>query len=237
MRHLFNSWNTLKRNLAERPLYLFLDYDGTLSPIARDPDKAVLSLRMRRSLGMLSESDYCRIAVISGRALSDIRKRVGIAGIIYGGNHGLEIEGPEVDYRYPVPEKARIAIEDLGVILRKVRFPEPGAVVEDKGLSLTVHFRNMKHGDLLTAAHVLSETILPYRIRGEIVMNPGKESFEIKPSVEWNKGKTARWLLEKRTTAGGKKYWPICAGEDRNTRLNSSHQKNSYAVFCLNKKR
>jgi trehalose-phosphatase len=52
-------------------------------------------------------------------------------------------------------------------------------------------------------------------MRGEIVVRPGKEAFEIRPSVEWDKGKTVLWLLEKVEGAVGEAPWPICLGDDR----------------------
>src|SRR5512140_1134647 len=112
-------WDELKGELAERFLYLFLDYDGTLAPIVRDPATAFLSLRMRARLEALSKAPRCRIAVISGRALEDIREKVGIAGITYGGNHGLELDGPEGNFRYPVPEKARSALDAVRRMVEK----------------------------------------------------------------------------------------------------------------------
>lgn len=214
-KHLLESWDELKGDLAKRFLYLFLDYDGTLSPIVRDPGKAVLSLRMRGKLEALSKAGRCRIAVISGRALEDIRRRVGIAGITYGGNHGLEVEGPEGKFRYPVPEKARRALDDVRRMVEKALSAIPGTFLEEKGMTLTVHLRKVKRGELLIAAHAVSEATRSYRMRGEIVVRPGKEAFEIRPSVAWDKGKTVLWLLEKSTVAGGEPPWPVCVGDDR----------------------
>ena len=214
-KHLLESWDELEGDLARRSLYLFLDYDGTLAPIVRDPDRAVLSPRMRRRLEALSKAGRCRIAVISGRALEDIRRRVGIAGITYGGNHGLEVEGPEGNLRYPVPEKARRA---LGEVRRRWRGSSPtipGAFLEEKGMTLAVHLRKVRREELLIAAHAVSEATRSYRMRGEIVVRPGKEVFEIRPSVEWDKGKTVLWLLEKSTVAGGEPPWPLYVGDDR----------------------
>jgi trehalose-phosphatase len=214
-KHLLESWDELKVDLAERFLYLFLDYDGTLSPIARDPDKALLSLRMRGRLEALSKDGRCRIAVISGRALEDIRRRVGIAGITYAGNHGLEVEGPEVKFRYPVPEKARRALDDVRRTVERELSAIPGTFLEEKGMTLAVHLRRVKRGELLIAAHAVSEATRSYRMRGEILVRPGKEVFEIRPSVEWDKGKTVLWLLEKSTVARGEPPWPLYVGDDR----------------------
>jgi len=214
-KHLLESWEELKTDLAGRCLYLFLDYDGTLSPIVRDPGRALLSLRMRGRLEKVLRTGRCRIAVISGRSLEDIRRRVGIAGITYGGNHGLEVEGPEVKFRYPVPEKTRHALDDVRGTVEKALSAIPGTFLEEKGMTLTVHLRKVKRGALLIAAHAVSEATWSYQMRGEIVVRPGKEAFEIRPSVEWDKGKTVLWLLGKSTVAGGEPPWPLCVGDDR----------------------
>ncbi|MBU1745227.1 MAG: trehalose-phosphatase [Proteobacteria bacterium] len=215
VRHLPESWEALKTDLAGRFLYLFFDYDGTLSSIVRDPEQAVLSVRMKRRLERLSGDGRCRIAVISGRSLEDIRNRVGIAGIVYGGNHGLEMEGPGVTFRYPVPEKMKCALDELCGQLGKALLLFPGAFVEDKGLTLAVHFRRVKRGALPAAMQTVLETARPYRLRGEIVLRSGKEVCEIRPSVEWDKGKTVLWLLEKVEEAVGEAPWPVCLGDDR----------------------
>ncbi len=213
--HLLEAWDGLEGDLAERFLYLFLDYDGTLAPIVRDPAKAVLSLRMRGRLEALAATPRCRVAVISGRALEDIRGRVGIAGITYSGNHGLEVAGPEGTFRYPVPETARRALDAVRSSVANALSPVPGAFLEEKGMTLTVHLRKVNRGELLIAAHALSEATRPYRMRGEIVVRPGKEVFEICPSVDWDKGKTVLWLLEKSAVAGQEPPWPLCVGDDR----------------------
>jgi trehalose-phosphatase len=213
--HLLEVWDELEGELAKRFLYLFLDYDGTLSPIVRDPDKAVLSLRMRGRLEALSKAGRCRIAVISGRALEDIRRRVGIAGITYGGNHGLEVEGPEGMFRYPVPEKARRALDEVHRAVEGALSAIPGAFLEEKGMTLAIHLRKVRREELLIAAHAVSEATRSYREPGEIVVRPGKEVFEIRPSVEWDKGKTVLWLLEKSAAAGGEPPLPLCVGDDR----------------------
>lgn len=214
-RHLLESWKELEGDLAERFLYLFLDFDGTLSPIVRDPGRASLSRAMRGRLEALLKAGRCRIAVISGRELEDIRRLVGIEGITYGGNHGLEVEGPEGTFRYPVPGEARRALDVVRRSLARDLSPIPGAFLEEKGMTLTVHLRRVRRGELLFAAHAVSEATRPYRTGGGIEVRPGKEAFEIRPSVEWDKGKIVRWLLEKSTPADGEPPWPLYVGDDR----------------------
>lgn len=214
-RHLLESWEELKTDLAERSLYLFLDYDGTLSPIVRDPGRALLSLRMRGRLEKVLRTGRCRIAVISGRSLKDIRKRVGIVGITYAGNHGLEVEGPEVKFRYPVPEKVIRALDDVRVTVKRALSAVPGVFLEEKGMTLTVHLRKVKREDIPVAVHAVSEATRPYRMSGEIVLRSGKGICEVRPSVAWDKGKTVLWLLEKSLVAGGDAPWPVFVGDDR----------------------
>jgi len=72
-------------------LFLFLDFDGTLSPLVSDPTQAVLLPGLKRTLTKLATYSTVRIMIISGRSLADLRKRVGIPGLIYAGNHGCEI--------------------------------------------------------------------------------------------------------------------------------------------------
>jgi len=77
-------------------LSLFLDFDGTLAPIVNDPGDARLAPGVRKRLEALAARNDTLVAIVSGRALADLRPRVGIASAIYAGNHGLEISGPEI---------------------------------------------------------------------------------------------------------------------------------------------
>jgi trehalose-6-phosphatase len=93
MRPFFARWPALVRRFqkAEEWLLMF-DYDGTLAPIVLRPSHARLSDAIRRKLRRLTLRDKCAVAVVSGRSLSDLRRRVGIHHLIYVGNHGLDIE-------------------------------------------------------------------------------------------------------------------------------------------------
>src|SRR3989338_10277252 len=99
LRHLFDFWEPLKADLRGRAIFVFLDYDGTLTPIVATPEKAVLSPENKILLQRLAASARCRVAIVSGRALKDIQERVGLKNVIYVGNHGFEIAGPEIDFK------------------------------------------------------------------------------------------------------------------------------------------
>lgn len=85
-------------------LALLLDYDGTLAPIATHPDLAVLPLETKNVLQRLSNMSDVYIAIISGRNVNNVKEMVGIEGITYAGNHGLEILHPDGSkFVHPMP--------------------------------------------------------------------------------------------------------------------------------------
>ena len=99
MKYLFDYLDTLEGSIEGKHILLLLDFDGTLAPIAPTPDEAALPGETRRELERLVESAACSIGIISGRALSDVRAKVGISGITYVGNHGIEMVRPNEEPR------------------------------------------------------------------------------------------------------------------------------------------
>lgn len=96
MKYLFAYWNSVRRRIAGKYVVLLLDYDGTLTPIVENPNKALIPEQVKQLLKALSANHRCTLATISGRCLKDIKKKVGLKNIIYSGNHGLEIQGKSV---------------------------------------------------------------------------------------------------------------------------------------------
>src|SRR5438045_1891195 len=96
--HALQAWPALESKLGKTAeCFLFLDFDGTLSPIVNDPQQAALAPKAEQLLRRLHGMTGIRIAIVSGRNLNDIRSRVGL-DLIYAGNHGLEIDGPGIDF-------------------------------------------------------------------------------------------------------------------------------------------
>jgi trehalose-phosphatase len=192
-----------------RECLLFLDYDGTLAPIVSDPGEAVPAPGIKDILVKLSGMDGIGIAVISGRSLADIRSRLGL-DLIYAGNHGLEIEGRGI--RYVDGTSLRVAgeIERICDSLAPRIASIPGALIERKGLSASVHYRQVPAGKEADLVAAVLQSVQPYSRNVEV--RPGRKVLELLPRVPWGKGKAARMIME--TVATTFRTLPVCLGDD-----------------------
>jgi trehalose 6-phosphate phosphatase len=189
-----------------RPLFLFADFDGTLSPIVSVPSAASIGPDVKLVLKRLCLDSGIVVTVLSGRSLHDVRSRVGLP-LIYGGNHGLELEGP--DFRHS-PEGAEASKNELLSLCNELRdrlAPISGALVESKRLSASVHVRQVARADLERVAQVVRGAV--ERRRFEV--RTGKEVLEIRPKLEWDKGTAVRWLLDR---YGADESQAVCIGDD-----------------------
>jgi trehalose-phosphatase len=215
MKNLFRHWDFLKKELSCKHIMLFLDYDGTLTPIVSTPEKAFISQEVKELLNELSKSPTCKLAIISGRSLGDIKALVGLKDIIYAGNHGLEIEGPKIKFESQVPPRLKSIIRNIATDIQKQLSGIKGALIEDKGLTLSIHYRLVDKKDLPAFEKIISEVTNPYTVRDKIKVNSGKKVYEIKPPVKGNKGKVILWLLARQQFISGEKnVLPIYIGDD-----------------------
>jgi trehalose 6-phosphate phosphatase len=205
---LFENLQEVRDRLEGRRLLLFLDFDGTLTPIVERSCLAQLAPETRELLDSLSRTERLSLAVISGRALADVQARVGIPTLIYAGNHGLEIGGVGFHFIEPIAAARRDELLWLSDGLAAELRDTPGVEVEFKGLTSTVHFRR-------TPANQASRIpgIVKAAIRGReglFVLSPGKKSVEIRPRVNWHKGRAAAWICAKLNNGA----LPIYIGDD-----------------------
>ncbi len=175
-----------------KEITVFLDYDGTLTPIVDTPDKAILSDQMRRTVVRLSE--HCTVGIISGRDLADVKKLVGIDSIVYAGSHGFDITGPRglaVDNQVgaeflPSLDKAEKALnEKLGSIR--------GATVERKKFAIAIHYRLVEPSRTDAVEAIVDEVAAGHN---DLRKARGKKIFELQPRMDWHKGKALFSLLE-----------------------------------------
>lgn len=173
-------------------LLLGLDFDGTLAPIVPRPEDAQLGPGLEAVLRALAGRDDTRVALISGRGMRDLAARVPLDGVYFAGNHGLEIEGPDVERVHREAAAAEPALHALAGRLAAALAARRGVIVEDKGLTLSVHYRLV---DDETEAEEIRRIVRACgRDVAGIRLTEGKKVVEIRPDVDWHKGRALEFL-------------------------------------------
>ena len=202
----FDHQERIRKLLQEGNIFLFLDYDGTLAPIADSPERAVLSAETRELVARLAGG--IPVAVVSGRNIEDLQQRIGIEGVIYAGNHGAEIRFKAETLVSQQSRRDRRRLEEFVDRLRSALSSISGVLVEDKGITASVHYRLVDLKKLADFSAVFT------KIAGEYAkffrITSGKKVFEIRPLKAWNKGDAVRWILEHR----GAGKTPVYIGDD-----------------------
>ena len=173
-------------------LVLLLDFDGTLAPIVERPEMAEMPERTRRALERLMAMPGVTAAVVSGRGLADVRERAALGDVAYAGNHGMEIEGAGLHRIHPEAAAARPELEAAAARIMADLEGIDGAFVEDKGLTLSIHYRMAPEQEATVREIVLEAT----DGRAGLTVTEGKMVIEVRPRVEWDKGRAVLFLLE-----------------------------------------
>jgi alpha,alpha-trehalose-phosphate synthase [UDP-forming]/trehalose-phosphatase len=197
-------------HLAELPredIFLFLDYDGTLTPIVESPDKAIISMAMRNIIIKLNE--LMPVVVITGRSIDNIKEILDIDNIIYAGNHGAEIwaEGKLVSGAQF--SKVKADLQNIVFELTEALSEIEGVIIEDKGITASVHYRMVPTQDLCKVINIFWSIADSYK--KTFTFTSGKKVFEVRPHNIWNKGDAVRWILQRY----GRNSTPIYIGDDR----------------------
>ncbi|MDR3655139.1 MAG: trehalose-phosphatase [Mycobacterium sp.] len=191
-----------------RPV-VFYDFDGTLSEIVNDPDSATLVAGAAEALRKLAAR--CPVAVLSGRDLADVRKRVGLPGIWCAGSHGFELTAPDGTHHQNDAAAAAVPVlEQAAAELRDQLGSIPGVVVEHKRFGVAVHYRNAARdrvGEVAAAVRAAGR-------RDELRVTTGREVIELRPDLDWDKGRTLRWVMDHLQQGGSGPLVPIYLGDD-----------------------
>ena len=208
MRYFFDNCDKIKKELADKNIFLFLDYDGTLTPIVKKPELAKLDSQIKKLLREISGK--CPTAIISGRPLNEIKKIIGIKNIIYSGNHGFEIE---INGKKIIQNASRESKKDICRIkeklLKEIKKID-GAFLEDKGLTLSVHWRLVGKKYKFPLFAIIRDVI---RNNSYIRLTKGKKVWEIRPNINWDKGKAVRFVMSE-VRSPKSKVVPVFIGDD-----------------------
>jgi trehalose 6-phosphate phosphatase len=190
---LFDALDDVAVRVRSAPhVLLFCDFDGALAPVYDHPAAATLSAEVRPLIADLAAGGRVTVTVVSGRSAADLRARAHVPGLIVAGNHGLEIAGPGWQHVDPAVAQSAPNVAHLAAALAKATESIPGVVVEDKGLSASVHFRHVppdQHEGVRAAVHgVLAGSSHPF------VLTAGRLVYDIRPRVYWHKGEAVKWI-------------------------------------------
>ena len=200
-----DSWEAFIRPLRGRRLAIFLDYDGTLTPIVSRPEEAHLSPRARRVLCDLAATRPT--SIVSGRALKNVRELIGIDAITIAGSYGFDVAGPgglRLEAAPGLRPVVASAFEELVAAARAIN----GALVENKVYSVSVHYRNVASIDVPRLGALVDEAASHHTGLRKAL---GKKVFELRPRTTWNKGHAINWILER---LAGEPATPVFFGDD-----------------------
>ncbi|KAA8546833.1 hypothetical protein F0562_003243 [Nyssa sinensis] len=202
-----------------KQIVMFLDYDGTLSPIVDDPDRAFMSNQMRATVRKLAR--HFPTAIVSGRCRDKVYSFVRLAELYYAGSHGLDIKGPLKGSKYekgtqavlfqPANEFLPMIDEVYKALVEKTK-STPGANVENNKFCISVHFRCVDEKKWSELAQQVKSVLKEYP---KLRLTRGRKVLEIRPSIKWDKGKALEFLLESLGYANCTDVFPVYIGDDR----------------------
>jgi trehalose 6-phosphate phosphatase len=190
--HALAHGDELTRLLDVRAPAVFLDYDGTLTPIADRPEDAVISQGMRRTVRELA--GRCPVCVVSGRDRWLVQQLMGLDNLIVAGSHGFDIWSPEGTIEREEGTASEALLDEVKARLHEELDPIKGALVEPKRTSVAAHYRLVSDEERPRVREVV-DTILAEHPE-ELRITPGKMVYEIQPKIEWDKGRAVLYLLE-----------------------------------------
>ena len=187
-------------------LALYLDFDGTLVPLVPHPDDVRLPPAVRSDLIRLA--GVVPVALVSGRDREDVARHVDIYGLIYAGSHGFDIYGPGL--HYTVGDSFLPSLDGAEVWLRESLADVEGALVERKRFGIALHTRMVA-----PAFHqrVQEAAVAAFRAYPGLRLTEGKEVFELRPDVSWDKGQ-AVLKLQRHLAERGEEFVPLFIGDD-----------------------
>ncbi len=200
----------LAQRLKSKQVVVFLDYDGTLTPIVARPELAVLSQKMRAIVDSLA--GRCTVAIISGRDRLDVQKLVSLENLFFAGSHGFDIAGPGgKSIQHEMGGDWADLLSQVRTRLAKDLERIKGLLIEPKKMSIAVHYRLVTDDQARQRIkHAVDQVLADHP---KLRMTPGKMVWDIQPRIDWDKGKAVFWLL-KALHLDSPEFVPIYLGDD-----------------------
>lgn len=224
------SFEQITNHAKGKRIALFLDYDGTLSPIVDNPDCAFMSETMRAAVKKVAK--YFPTAIISGRSRNKVYEFVGLTELYYAGSHGMDImcpvkpsisddqpscfsstdkQGKDVNLFQPAVEFLPMIREVFISLVESTKGIE-GAKVENNKFCVSVHYRNVDEKNWDLVAQCVHDILKDYpRLR----LTHGRKVLEVRPVINWDKGKAVTFLLESLGLSDCNNVLPMYVGDDR----------------------
>ncbi len=210
-------------------LTLFLDYDGTLVPIAPTPAEALPDAPLLELLTNLAARDTTRTIILSGRPLAELQRMLPVPGLTLCGLYGVEVQiDGQVVLRGPATEGAINQLDQLRMEWTRLVDGRSGFLLEDKGYAVALHARWAEAEDasrVLAAAREQADQIIDFGIFRAL---DGERYFEIAPLAA-DKGETVEWILNEAPAAMD---LPAAFGDDNKDEaaFSAIHRRGGYAI-------
>ncbi|KAG8377377.1 hypothetical protein BUALT_Bualt08G0026700 [Buddleja alternifolia] len=202
-----------------KQIVVFLDYDGTLSPIVEDPDRAFMTTEMREAVRNVAK--FLPTAIVSGRCRAKVYDFVRLSELYYAGSHGMDIKGPSKGHKYRKgnqtvlcqPARKFLPMIDrvYKTLMEKIKYV-PGAKVENNKFCLSVHYRCVEEKRWGELGDEVKLVIQDYP---QLRLSQGRKVLEILPTIKWDKGNALEFLLESLGYAESNDVFPVYIGDDR----------------------
>jgi len=205
----FDKIEAVRAKLSGKEILLFLDYDGTLTPIVDTPDLAVISDEMRETVSRAAAA--MAVSIVSGRATDDVRGKVRLDKVFYAGSHGFEIIDPQGKTTInDEAQQIRPVIDEVHAKLSQRLKNVKGALVEHVKYTISSHYRLVADKDFPAVKKAVEDILMEYPV---LRKTDGKKVFEIRPKIDWDKGRAVQWIL-KFLNYDPQKHVPVYIGDD-----------------------
>jgi len=182
----------LTRQIAGKTVAIFCDYDGALTPIVDRPEDATIPPATLAALEALA--DITVVGIVSGRDLADVMSMVPTEQVWFAGSHGFDVRRPDgTREEFPEGAAALPALESAEEVLAERLGAIEGARIERKRFAIAVHYRATPDDQVDDLEAIVADVAAG---SDELRMTGGKKIFELRPDIDWHKGKAVRWLIE-----------------------------------------